>query len=135
MRSVSRAKKLVPSTLEPQHGSTTCISAEEQDQYGWREGKEESMEVLGERERSQGARVKILDFILYGIRGHRASSGDPQIPPHLLYTCCSSKEEVGLFPPLLYLGGRGRAEYADATARDFLIPDLIKKGWFCFLPL
>lgn len=93
------------------------------------------MEVLGERERSQGARVKILDFILYGIRGHRASSGDPQIPPHLLYTCCSSKEEVGLFPPLLYLGGRGRAEYADATARDFLIPDLIKKGWFCFLPL
>ena len=46
----------------------TFLCEEEQDQYGWREGKEESMEVLGDRERSQEARVKILDFILYVIR-------------------------------------------------------------------
>lgn len=59
----------------------------------------------------------------------------PQIPPHLIYTRCSSKQEVGLLPILLHLGGHGRAEYADVTLRDCLIPDLMKKGWFCFLPL
>ena len=42
----------------------------------------------------------------------------PQIPPHLIYTRCSSKQEVGLLPILLYLGGHGRAEYADVTFRD-----------------
>lgn len=62
-----------------------CISEEKRDQHGWREGKEESMEVLGERERSQEARAKILDFILYVVRWHGASDGGPpnSSPPHL----------------------------------------------------
>ena len=54
--------------MEPQHGSTKCISEGQQDQYGWREEKDESMEVLGDGDRPQEARVNILDFILYVIR-------------------------------------------------------------------
>lgn len=71
--------------MEPQHGSAMCISEEKQDQDGWREGKEESMEVLGERERPQEARVKTSDFILYVVRWHGASDGGPpnSSPPHL----------------------------------------------------
>ena len=39
------------------------------------------------------------------------------------------------FPSEVAMGERWLAEYCDATIRGFLIPDLMKKGWFCFLPL